>query len=219
MFLALEGPDGVGKSTLAAALAQDLGAHLTQEPTRSAIGLAARAAMLRSMSAPDEDARTQAIAEAFGLFTADRIAHDREIAASIDAKHPVVVDRYALSTWAYQTSQMIPQMPMALKLAYAAARTPTLTVLLLASDTLLQDRIAARGQADAADAAVKRTAHLYRQFAAELRPRYLDAQDGNANLLRSPYVPGNFLVLSAHASPAVLLDTLRTTLALPPFAS
>ena len=43
MFIVIEGADGTGKSTLAAALAQHLNATLTAEPSRALIGQWVRA--------------------------------------------------------------------------------------------------------------------------------------------------------------------------------
>ena len=95
MLLTLEGIDGSGKTTVAAALRESLaGATFTREPTESWYGDAVR----RSI----DDDRADPLAELF-LYTADHAAHLSETVRPALAEGEVVVsDRYSDSRYAYQ---------------------------------------------------------------------------------------------------------------------
>jgi dTMP kinase len=96
-LLALEGIDGCGKSTQAAALAESLGARLTHEPGATPLGTSLRQLLL----APDSPTITPR-AEAL-LMAADRAEHvDRLVAPALEAGEWVVSDRFSGSTLAYQ---------------------------------------------------------------------------------------------------------------------
>lgn len=98
-FIAIEGPDGVGKTTQAKMLRDRLvagGAEvvLTHEPTDQPAGKLALEAL--KGSAPP--------GEIVPLLTADRDRHCSEvIAPAIEAGKIVICDRYELSTHVYQT--------------------------------------------------------------------------------------------------------------------
>jgi thymidylate kinase len=211
-LVVFEGPDGVGKSTVSRAVANARGAHWTAEPTKDPVGLRAREAMLRSLVAAESEDAALLRAEAFGLFTLDRTIHNQAIREQLLTRD-VVVDRYALSTWVYQTSHMPLDLPDALRLAFSAALTPDLTVILLASDATLAARIAARGGADAADAVASRSAILYRNFAAGLHPKRLDRFEP---FFRSPLAPGNYLRISAEEPVDAIVDAVLTALSIFP---
>jgi dTMP kinase len=96
-LIALEGIDGCGKSTQAAALAQALGAQLTFEPGATPVG-----ARLRELLLNTEDSAPSPRAEAL-LMAADRAEHvERVLTPALGAGEWVVSDRYAGSTIAYQ---------------------------------------------------------------------------------------------------------------------
>lgn len=102
-FVVVEGPDGIGKSTLVKGLA----AHLTgrnfkvcstMEPSEGPVGLAINY-MLSQKEAPI--ARTMAL-----LFAADRSHHvDQVIRPALARGEVVICDRYDLSTMVYQLAQ------------------------------------------------------------------------------------------------------------------
>ena len=102
LFLAVEGPDGSGKSTQAAALADALRARgasvvLTREPGGTDLGERIRSLVLDPAHAPI-DARTEAL-----LFAAARAAHaEHAIRPALAAGSWVVSDRYVDSSIAYQ---------------------------------------------------------------------------------------------------------------------
>lgn len=133
LFIAVEGPNGVGKSTVAALLATRLAsrtglhAHLTSEPSRTPLGVLLRRA--------EDTVHGRAFALA---VAADRYAHiDDEIIPELDAGHHVVTDRYAQSSlvlqrvdamdlseiWAYNRYVLPPAMSVYLEEDPAVIRT------------------------------------------------------------------------------------------------
>ena len=96
-LIALEGIDGCGKSTQAAALAEVLGAQLTFEPGATPVGARLRELLLAPDAAPPSP-RAEAL-----LMAADRAEHvARVLEPALAAGEWVVSDRYAGSTIAYQ---------------------------------------------------------------------------------------------------------------------
>jgi dTMP kinase len=96
-FIVLEGGEGVGKSTQAAALARSLGAVLTREPGGTALGEALRALLL-GPGGPAPVARAETL-----LMLAARAQHVAEVIEPALARgEDVVCDRYSGSTLAYQ---------------------------------------------------------------------------------------------------------------------
>lgn len=97
MFIVFEGPEGAGKSTLAARLAQEIGerAVVTREPGSGEFGLAIRRLLLEGGGIPPWS-------ELF-LFLADRANHvETVIRPALQAGKTVLCDRYADSTVVYQ---------------------------------------------------------------------------------------------------------------------
>ncbi|NPB10004.1 MAG: dTMP kinase [Thermodesulfobacteria bacterium] len=100
LFVALEGLDGAGKSTLMQALAKDLRARgfkviTTREPTLGEWGQ-----KIREHLAAGSKISPQAMAE---LFLRDRREHVREfIIPRLEEKAIILCDRYYISTMAYQ---------------------------------------------------------------------------------------------------------------------
>jgi len=96
-LIALEGIDGCGKSTQAAALADVLGARPTFEPGATAVGARLRELLL-APDAPPPSPRAEAL-----LMAADRAEHVTHVLEpALAAGEWVVSDRYAGSTIAYQ---------------------------------------------------------------------------------------------------------------------
>jgi len=98
-FIVFEGLDGSGKSTQLRMLEQRLGTlgrtvFRTAEPTGGGIGQTIREAL-----SGEKPCSTAVLA---ALFLADRIAHNEEIAAHLDAGEDVICDRYFYSSMAYQ---------------------------------------------------------------------------------------------------------------------
>ena len=103
MFIALEGVEGSGKSTLSKKLAQkiknEIGKEvvLTREPGGTTIGKEIRKLLLER-----RDINLSSLAETF-LFAADRAEHVQGIIEPALAKNNfVITDRYYYSTLAYQ---------------------------------------------------------------------------------------------------------------------
>lgn len=100
MFLTLEGPEGAGKSTLAATLTQRIEAAgrevlRTREPGAGALGADIRKLLLEGEEIPR-------LSELF-LFLADRAHHvERIIRPALESGKVVLCDRFADSTVVYQ---------------------------------------------------------------------------------------------------------------------
>lgn len=102
MFIVIEGPDGVGKSTQVQRLVENLQSAgevvQTSEPSQdNAIGRFLRATLLLPY-----DWRTMAL-----LFAAQREVHCKELVKpALERGAIVVCDRYVLSTMVYQTAAL-----------------------------------------------------------------------------------------------------------------
>ena len=87
-YIALEGPEGCGKSTQARRLADRLGAVLTRETGGTAVGERLRA-ILHDVSVTDLDPRAEAL-----MIAADRAQHIAQVVRpALDAGRHVVSDR------------------------------------------------------------------------------------------------------------------------------
>lgn len=94
-FIVIDGPDGAGKTTLAMALAERIGAMLTREP---------RYAATRSLLFAEAAASPVELAIAMAH---DRFQHLRhEVDPALQQGRTVVCDRYVLSTLAYQSEAL-----------------------------------------------------------------------------------------------------------------
>lgn len=168
MFIVIEGADGTGKSTLAAALAQHFRATLTAEPSRAMIGQWVRANLdaLPTVALPF-------------LFAADRAQHVAEVIAPALARGDTVIcDRYIPSSVAYQGLDAI-----ALNTSFPV---PDLTILLTISPRVARQRIASRGALTPFEA--RHNAELPRKYIAALNTlgwRYvmIDASAGVEEVL------------------------------------
>lgn len=96
-LIALEGPEGCGKTTQAALLARRLGAVLTREPGGTPVGERIRALVLDA-GLSGLDHRAEAL-----LLAADRAQHVATVVApALEAGRDVITDRSAYSSLAYQ---------------------------------------------------------------------------------------------------------------------
>ncbi|HEY4507832.1 MAG TPA: dTMP kinase [Candidatus Paceibacterota bacterium] len=96
LYVAIEGIDGCGKSTVAPVAAEELKAYLTREPGDSPLAAAVREVLLR------DEGVTDPMAE-FSLFWGARFALvSSRIVPQLDAGRHVVSDRADASTYAYQ---------------------------------------------------------------------------------------------------------------------
>lgn len=95
-LIAFEGPDGCGKSTQAARLAEHLDAVLSREPGGTAVGESLRAVLVDATVGLD--LRAEAL-----LMAAARAQHVAEvIVPALASGRDVVVDRFSHSSLAYQ---------------------------------------------------------------------------------------------------------------------
>ena len=146
-FFVVDGPDGVGKTTLVQRLAarlRALGRDVLEvrEPGGTPIAEAARAAVLD----PQLDATP--LAELFLILAARADLVARVIRPALEAGKIVIADRYDLSTWAYQVEgRNLPanEVLAANRLA-TGGLAPDLTLVLDAPVAVLRRRLAALGK-------------------------------------------------------------------------
>lgn len=103
MFLAIEGPEGSGKSTLVGHLAEVYRARgrdvlVTQEPGTTPIGKAFR----RILKDPQYKGTFPPLAELFGFLAARAAFVESVVKPALDEGRVVITDRFSLSTMAYQ---------------------------------------------------------------------------------------------------------------------
>ncbi|NMB47122.1 MAG: dTMP kinase [Firmicutes bacterium] len=131
MFITLEGPDGSGKSTQAALLADRLQQNgwpvlLTREPGGTAVGLQLRKILL----GPDNQL---AVMTEVLLMAADRAQHVEEvIGPALENNMIVICDRYVDSSLAYQGFGLLGDISQVKAINEVAIRGlwPDLTILL-----------------------------------------------------------------------------------------
>jgi len=147
-FIVVEGPDGVGKTTLASRLANRLrsaGADVLEvrEPGGTPVAEAARTVALD----PDLDATP--LAELFLMLTARADLVARVIRPALESGTVVLGDRYELSTWAYQVEgrQLPNDAVIAANRLATGGMSPDLTLVLDAADDVLSNRMATNGTA------------------------------------------------------------------------
>lgn len=181
-LIAIEGLDGVGKTTLATLLAERLGARCATTP-----GPEIRSVRARFDQAFNASPVARAVAYgASVLAAAEEIATER-------VSRDVVFDRYWLSTLVYAPEEAQPV------LAALAAHVPRpdLTLLLELPEGQRARRLLGRGLVSAADAAT-----LSPRRAHQLQERY--------RAQASLYAGAGLYILSASGSPdAVLQEALR----------
>lgn len=141
MIIAIEGPDGAGKTTLARALADRLSAHLVALPSREVVPWLApghdatgsplpdtpSAALARALSLPPPLARTLLLADCM------RAVHEARERGGV-----TIMDRCALSTAVYQ------RWPEAI--ALSGELRPDRVIVLLPGVEVLVERLGARGE-------------------------------------------------------------------------
>ena len=201
-FITLEGGEGVGKSTLAGALAQQLAARgvtvvRTREPGGSPGAEALRKLIL---TPPDEIGGWQPTAEAM-LFYAARSDHlDRTIRPALARGDWVICDRFSDSTRAYQVAAggVAPEHIDALERVCVGPTAPDLTLVLDLPMEIARTRMIARGGGPDAIEARSLTYHeaVYRAFRDIAR----------AN-------PQRCVVIDASATPETLAQTAMTEIA------
>jgi len=148
-FITFEGGEGAGKSTQAALLAEELRERghrvvLTREPGGTAGAEAIRALLL----AQEHDWGTRAEALLFAAARADHVANT--IVPALDEGQWVVCDRFLDSSRAYQGGALADADILALHSIGSGGLLPACTVLLVALEAAVIERLAARdgGESD-----------------------------------------------------------------------
>lgn len=144
-YIVLEGPDGVGKSTLAAKLCEQL-THMglncvkVQEPSTGKTGMRIRE-LLKSGSTNE--------AELYEMFLKDHKEQEGYIKEQLCAGLTVISDRSFLSTLAYQTCYTVYQMltDFLSNPEYRVSVVPDLAFILSCDHKELKKRLKGRGKA------------------------------------------------------------------------
>lgn len=136
-LVAIEGPGGVGKSTVTAMVARMLGADgvpvlATREPTDTDLGNLARHGT--------DEYQGEAMA---CLIAADRFKHGEEIRAALERGEIVVCDRYIASSLALQCMDGVDR--EFVWLLNERVIQPDLTVMVSGQPDVIEARLAARG--------------------------------------------------------------------------
>lgn len=146
-FFVVEGPDGVGKTTLVSRIAtriRSAGYDVLEvrEPGGTPVAEAARSAVLD----PDLDATP--LAELFLMLAARADLVARVIRPALEAGRVVLGDRYELSTWAYQVEgRRLPEdAVIAANRLATGGLAPDLTIVLDAPSEVLAERMAKSGK-------------------------------------------------------------------------
>jgi len=186
MFITIEGIDGAGKTTLAAALARELGAELLREPGGVELSERIRALVKDPSLAVDPRAEALLYAAARAQLVAERLR------PLLDAGRTVVLDRFVDSSLAYQGAArgLGLDAVRAINAFGTGGLTPDRTLLLRVDPSTGRARQGARGErADRlereADAFFAAIAAAYDELAAA--------------------EPGRFAVLDATAAPEAVL--------------
>lgn len=147
-FIVVEGPDGVGKTTLASRLAARLRADdhevlEVREPGGTPVAEAARNAAL------DPDLKATPLAELFLMLAARADLVQQIIRPALEAGTIVIGDRYELSTWAYQVKgrRLPEEAVLAANRLATGGLEPDLTLVLDAPSDVLARRMEKTGKA------------------------------------------------------------------------
>ncbi|MEU6486105.1 dTMP kinase [Streptomyces sp. NPDC046887] len=137
LLVAIEGPGGVGKSTVTARVAQFLSAEgipalATREPTDTALGTLARHGT--------DDYQGEAMA---CLIAADRFQHGEVIGPALERGETVVCDRYIAGSLALQCMDGVDR--EFVWLLNEKAIQPDLTVVVSGRPDVIEARLTARG--------------------------------------------------------------------------
>ena len=141
VYVALEGPEGCGKTTQARLLAAAIGAVETRETGGTIVGARLRE-ILHDVEVTDLDARAEAL-----IIAADRAQHWHQVVRpALDAGRHVVSDRSVWSTIAYQGyGRQLPLDDLRRLNDWALRGTwPSLVVLLDVPDGALAARLSGR---------------------------------------------------------------------------
>lgn len=135
MFLAIEGVDGVGKTTVSKIMAERLGCDFAEKPFRMLLGEGSGNDIYKGVA--DRVNRQPAALRAWFYGTGMVCLTERY------REQPVVADRYLLSNFAYNGAVENAEI---FDLLVRRVRIPELTVLLTADDDTVIRRLSERGE-------------------------------------------------------------------------
>ena len=180
MFIAIDGPDGIGKTTISKRVIEKLKAdykiecNLTTEPSRSPLGLEIRN-LLSSGNVSNKIL--------LDMFLKDRKEHiENEIAPALAENQLILTDRYKYSTIVYQFFQGF-EIEELIKMNNFLA--PHITFIINGTFELIQERMEKRGSEKEIfeqDEFIKKSINLYSQMNAFFPTENIVFIDGTKNI-------------------------------------
>ena len=180
MFIAIDGPDGIGKTTISKRVIEKLKADykmectLTTEPSRSPLGLEIRN-LLSSGNVSNKIL--------LDMFLKDRKEHiENEIAPALAENQLILTDRYKYSTIVYQFFQGF-EIEELIKMNNFLA--PHITFIINGTFELIQERMEKRGSEKEIfeqDEFIKKSINLYSQMNAFFPTENIVFIDGTKNI-------------------------------------
>ncbi len=155
MYIAIDGIDGSGKSTVAARVAAALGCKLVAQPSPEHLGPVIRKVLRGEVEATP--------GELLHMFVGDRIALFKDVVEpELKAGRHVVCDRSALSTYAYQGQSVSLEMIRTLHRRFVPKND--LAIVIALDVALAQSRLAGRAKQEIFDGDLdmqRKAANLY----------------------------------------------------------
>ena len=141
LFIAFEGPDGVGKSTQVAALSENLKMRGSSPVTVSDPGTTDLGSELRRLLLDKQDIRIDSEAQALLFLAAKAQLWAEIIEPALEANQIVITDRWHLSTMVYQGMLQGDTSVDKLLTRVLGKRRPDLNIVLIGEESKLKENV------------------------------------------------------------------------------